>query len=129
MCRKFYEFSSIFLFLQSFFSYIFSTIHDRLVIRKFKKMRKSTLLHLLFDLVNGKFSWVSQLKTWRPRTIPRSWPAASTSKSTLASMFSILIPKKIFQLHLEKFSTHFIKTMREGKYQENCKEISIVSVS
>ena len=50
-----------------------------------------------------------------PRTIPRSRPSASTSKRTSASIFSILIHRKIFKLHLDNFSKHFVKTMREGK--------------
>ena len=51
-----------------------------------------------------------------PRIIPRSRPSASTSKRTSASLFSILIHRKIFKLHSDKLSKHFVKTMREGKY-------------
>ena len=38
-------------------------------------------------------------------------------KKNLGFHFSILIHKKIFKLHLDNFSKHFVKTMREGKNQ------------
>ena len=91
---------------------------------KNQKIRKSTLLHSLFWLSVWKifprviwyFSWISWLEKWRPRNIPRSRAAPSTSKRTSASIFPISISKKNIKLHLEKFSTHFIRTMHEGKY-------------
>ena len=94
-----------------------------MVIRKNQKIRKSSLLHSLYlsqclekmSLCNLKIFLCISIEKWKPRIIPRSRPSASTSKRTLASLFSILIHRKISKLHLDNFSKHFVKTMCEGK--------------
>ena len=98
-----------------------------LLIGKNQKIRKSTLLHSLFltqcldnlSLCNLKIFQCISIEKMEPRNIPRSRPSASTSKRTSASIFSILIHRKIFKLHSDKLSKHFVKTMREGKYHRS----------
>ena len=81
---------------------------------KTRKFEKAFSFTHYSDLVCGKsvrvkfdnFPWVSQLKNME------SWMVSTF----LTPCFSILILKKNIKLHLDIFSTHFVRTMREGKY-------------
>ena len=61
------------------------------------------------------FSLGILIEKTEPQIIPRSRPSGSTSKRTLALSFQSRYLRKILKLHLEKFSKHFDRTIREGK--------------
>ena len=97
---------------------------DLKLVWKNQKIRKSILLHALFWLSvwENQSSWnliiFLEYLDWKTWSLEWFRPSAFGlgPKTFLTPCFSILILKKNIKLHLDKFSTHFVRTMREGKY-------------
>ena len=93
-------------------------------IGKNQNIRKSTLLHSLFitqcldnlSSCNLKFFLCISIEKMEASEHSEVSAFGLDLKKNLGFIFSILIHRKIFKLHLDNFSKHFVKTMREGKY-------------